>query len=133
MEIIINTRRLFLKIAVTFIFVVITLVINGCWGEQDETNPVAPPPSDCNLTNISFATDIKPHIEADCASCHGGSVTLGGITLITYADIKAAAQNGKIVKSLNGSMAEMASQKGSKLSCYILQIQAWVNNGAPDN
>ncbi len=89
----------------------------------------------CVTTNMSFATNIKPIIDANCLGCHssaGGSS--GGYDFATYAGVKSAVTASKLYESVvqNGSAVSMPP--ASKLNqCNIDQIKSWVDAGALDN
>jgi hypothetical protein len=125
-------RKRYYKTLIVFIFFVMTFGVGSCLWEQDEVPPVAPPPTDCDTSNVKYSTDIKINMDKDCKLCHNSDLFKGGVKLDTYEDTKSCALSGKLVESLNGSMEEYATNK-TKYSCYILKIQAWINKGAPNN
>ncbi len=51
----------------------------------------------CDSSQFKFATDIMPMIQQNCTGCHGGSAPSKGIILTNYSDVKAVADNGKIL------------------------------------
>ncbi|HYX07628.1 MAG TPA: hypothetical protein VE912_12940 [Bacteroidales bacterium] len=90
--------------------------------------------STCDTTNINFSSIIKPIIDNNCKTCHSGSVPSGNVRLENYTQVKAIADNGKLVGVINGSGGLPLMPPGAPLSsCQITSIEKWVTNGAPDN
>lgn len=95
----------------------------------DETN------QGCQITNVSFSAVIKPIIETNCQGCHSGGSPSGGVNLSSYAGIKARADSGQLLGSIDWQAGfPRMPQGGPKLDqCKIDQIAAWIGAGAPDN
>ncbi len=89
----------------------------------------------CQTTNVSFAATIKPIIEVNCQGCHSGGAPSGGIDLSNYAGIKARAESGQLLGSIDWQAGfSRMPQGGAKLDqCKIDQIAAWIAEGAPEN
>ena len=104
----------------------------------DTTNSggnVPPPPAGCDTANMKFAANVQPILQANCYSCHGNGNVNGGVTLDTYAGVKAVADNGKLVGVITHAAGfPPMPQGGTKLSdCNINKIKAWIARGAPEN
>ena len=85
----------------------------------------------CDTTAVSFSNDIMPMIQGNCITgCHvaGGS---GSGIFENYAEIKAKVDNG----SMNNRVVVQRTMPpgGSLTECQILQLQAWILKGAPNN
>jgi hypothetical protein len=108
-------------------------ILTSC--EQDELTPVAPvDPNSCNTTNVSYATYIKPIIDAQCKGCHNSSMSLGGANLESYDNIKASGASGKLVKSIdNGTMYQYLNVDATQRSCDLAKVKAWVTQGMKNN
>ena len=92
----------------------------------------------CNATGSTFSSVVLPIMNQRCNSCHSSNAATssgGGIILDNYASIKAYADNGKLLGSINHSSGYSPMPKGGgKLSsCEIAKVTDWVNNGAPNN
>jgi hypothetical protein len=89
----------------------------------------------CDTVNITFTNVISPIISNSCKGCHSGSTPSGGIILISYNDIKAQVDNGKLWTSINLNTGQpKAMPPGGKLTnCKISQIRIWKDAGAPNN
>ncbi len=111
----------------------IVLVIGCSKSSEDKLDP--PSQSSCDTANMTYNTDIKPILQANCYSCHGSGQAEGGITLDSYNDVKYVANNGILI----GVITQAAGyppmpQGGSKLSdCDINKIKAWINSGGSNN
>ena len=95
----------------------------------DETN------QGCQTTDISFSAVVKPIIEANCQGCHSGGSPSGGINLSSYVGIKARADSGQLLGSIDWQAGfSQMPQGGPKLDqCKIDQIATWVGDGALEN
>ncbi len=85
----------------------------------------------CDTSVVSFATDIMPMIQGNCVSgCHVAGGTGVGI-FENYAEVKAKVDNG----SMNNRVVVVRDMPPANAltDCQILQMQAWILNGAPNN
>lgn len=122
---------------------VIAVIIVSCSkdNEQDlNSNPGGGNPggggsTSCDTVNMQYAASIKPILQNNCYACHGNGLSNGGVTLDTYAGVKAVADNGKLVGVINHAAGfKQMPQGGAKLSqCNIDKIEAWIKRGAPNN
>ena len=89
----------------------------------------------CNTVNVSYSGFIAPLFTTFCNGCHSGGNPSGGILLNSYSGVKAVAQNGRLIGAISWSAGfQRMPQSGNKLSnCSIDKIQAWINDGAPNN
>lgn len=90
--------------------------------------------NECDTTTVTYSKSIAPILTAKCKGCHQGSNPGGGISLVTYTDAFAIAQNGSFYGSViqDGSFSSMP--KGSKLpDCDIAKIRIWIAAGSPNN
>jgi hypothetical protein len=114
------------------------IMVTGCYYDNEEY--LYPQSATCNTDNMSFASDIKPVIDASCIGCHGGAAPSGNISLETYDDVAAAAAiNPGNYGSLYGAVSHAPGnspmpKSADKLpDCTIDQIKAWIDQGAMDN
>lgn len=89
----------------------------------------------CQTTDVSFSAVVKPIIETNCQGCHSGGSPSGGINLSAYAGIKAQADNGRLLGSIDWQEGfSRMPQGGPKLDqCTVDQIAAWISDGAQNN
>jgi hypothetical protein len=90
----------------------------------------------CDMSNVTFSTNILPILNQNCISCHSGTSPSGNLNLDSYASISNAALNGNLLDAINwiGSAVPMPNNAVSQIpQCYIDQIQLWVDEGAPNN
>jgi len=98
-------------------------------GAKNETCP-----DNCDENEFTFAQTIQKIVADNCVSCHSGSSPNGNILLETYADIKLAADNGKLMNSLKAENGSSLMPPSSSLSdCQIQQFQNWISAGALNN
>lgn len=106
-----------------------------------EAGPVAgssdAPSADSAASDVSFAGDVQPLLEANCASCHGDRA-LGGLKVTDYASLAAGGASGPafvagapddslIVQKMNGT--HPAKLAGADLQRLI----DWIAAGGQDN
>jgi hypothetical protein len=66
--------------------------------------------------------------------CHNSSLANGGYNFTTYADLKTAAGNGRLLGSINYLPGFSGMPQGSRLStCQVATIRKWVQSGALNN
>ncbi|HWB98499.1 MAG TPA: c-type cytochrome domain-containing protein, partial [Bryobacteraceae bacterium] len=90
----------------------------------------------------SFAKDIVPIFEANCAGCHAGNVKMGSLDLDTFEGLMKGGNNGVVVvpgKSAESRLYLMVMGKatpamplsGKKLAAGEIElIRKWIDGGA---
>lgn len=89
--------------------------------------------NNCDTLDITFSETVDPIMDRNCKSCHyTGNGT--GVTLVTYNNIKKEVDNGRLLGSIKHENGYSPMPQGGKLDdCSISKIEAWVNNGAPND
>jgi len=92
--------------------------------------------NNCDTTGISYNSHISALLSTYCLSCHAASAAPssgGNIVLDSYAST--SAQADIIQGTINHSAGFSPMPKGgAKLgSCKLLQVDAWINAGKPEN
>lgn len=111
--------------------------VSGCYYDTEEK--LYPQVSSaCDLSNVTFATTVKPILQASCLSCHSNSKAAnsgGGVKLENYADVLISTNNGKLMGTINHTPGYQAMpQGGGKLTdCEISKLQTWIDNGKLNN
>lgn len=122
-----NMKQFFFA-AFSLLFIA-TISQTACFydNEQDLYGAVA-----CDTAAISYATDIRPILDANCISCHapGGEQEIS--PLLTYDDIKRYTDGNNLTDRINGNSSLMPPT-GKMAVCNIAIIEAWINQGALDN
>lgn len=105
------------------------LVVQACKKDKD----LSP---QCDTANVSFSQDILPILENNCFNgCHNGSNPNSGFLLETYNDVKKKVDDGRLlgaVKQEPGFVA-MPLNRAPINACQQSLIEAWINQGAPNN
>ena len=103
------------------------------WIEQGAKNNVCT--EDCDTLNVTYSGTIWPTIQTNCYGCHSGATPSGGILLVDYNSVVAAANSGKLYGAVSHSNGFVPMPKNApKLSdCKIDQIRIWIENGKPNN
>lgn len=112
----------------TVIFCVVFFV--GCYYDNEED--LYPFADNCNTTDVKFRRDIQPIISKSCATsgCHvPGGTGVGNFQV--FGELKSKVDdnsfNNRVFVQRNMPPDEMLS------SCEIQKLQAWVEQGAPNN
>lgn len=80
------------------------------------------------LDTITYNGHIAEITNNYCITCHAGSTPSAGFALETYAQVKAATQNGNILSRINDSNSPMPPSGLISASNRAL-IQEWANDG----
>ena len=117
------------------LIVILALSLSGCY--YDKADVVYPPNAPCDTATIGFAAQIKPILDAKCASCHGASYAAygGGVDLQSYQSILNSVNNGTLLNSVlqNGKASPMPKGGNKVDDCSIKKISIWIRNGSPNN
>lgn len=106
----------------------------ACSWEDSES--YYPDTGNCDTLDVSFAMDIVPVLANNCYGCHSNANAPdfgSGIALEEYADVSSS--SALIVAAINHLEGVPAMPKESdKLDpCTIKLIEAWVQDGSPEN
>ena len=112
------------------------LVFAGCTYSKKEVD--YPTPASCDIANVKYSTTIKPILDASCNRCHSsGSGLGGGYVFDTYAGVKDELDNAgdELLKAIKhiGPVTPMPKDGGKLSDCEIAKIEAWINQGYPNN
>ena len=89
------------------------------------------PTVDCNTEQLTYDTDVKPIVDANCAvpGCHVPGT--GRAVLENYVQVKSIVDNGQFEDRVLTNKTMPPNQALSV--CNLDKLQAWLNNGAPEN
>ncbi len=87
--------------------------------------------------DVSFADDVLPLLEANCASCHGG-MALGGLQTTDYETLMAGGQSGTVIVPGSPDESPIVVQMGEEHPAVLAgdDLQAlidWIAAGAENN
>ncbi|GAA3642563.1 c-type cytochrome [Flavivirga jejuensis] len=116
-----------LKITGIKLLLIISALFFSCEAsvEEDDEQLTNIPENEVCDSNISFVSQIKPIIDNNCISCHGGNQPPN---LSSYSGISNSANNVK-----TQVVSRRMPQGGSLSSTEIELISCWVDNGALNN
>ena len=110
----------------------IILVLPSCTynNEEEYTEDVT-----CDTIHVTF-NDISYIFTGVCASCHyPNNPFVPGIVLNNYDNVKAAVRTNRVlgaIKHLDG-YKPMPFDMPKRSDCEISKIQAWIDQGMPEN
>jgi hypothetical protein len=127
-------RRLNICIKKMFAILVIPFIAYSCSWENEET--LYPEDLICDTLDVSYASDVVPILTSNCYACHSNANAPdfgSGNTFEDYDD--AAASSHLIVGAINHRAGFPAMPRNADMldTCSIDIIEAWVNDGSPDN
>ncbi|MBC7440788.1 MAG: hypothetical protein H7250_12505 [Flavobacterium sp.] len=83
-----------------------------------------------DVTNPTYAKNIKPIVDANCISCHSQSGTGQYPNMETYSDFREACANGKVICRIEGtSCGEVMPQSGRMPQSTVNLIKLWKAQG----
>jgi cytochrome c553 len=114
--------------------ILIVLIMAACTSNSEE-ELYGDEESSCDTTNVSFSNDVFPIIDNNCLACHGTGSPPLGISLTSYSEIKHVASSSRFLGAIKHQQGYTPMpQNAPKLSdCKIATLEAWVNDGMPDN
>jgi len=119
-----------------------TVTIYSCTNKKADPaatpQPSQPDPSSgCDTAQLSFAADIMPVFQQNCAlsGCHNTVTRAGGYAYTDYNGILQPIQSGRLLGAINHQAGYVPMpQNAPKLSdCDIAKITHWIAIGTPDN
>ena len=82
---------------------------------------------------VSYATNVKPIMDANCVSCHGAVPNFGAPnSLNTYQTVRQSIENGDLIQRINRQPSDfmLMPQGGPKLPQNKIDIiQRWIDQG----
>jgi hypothetical protein len=114
-----------------FLMVFAALGAAGCFYDSEEDLY----PSNCEITNVSYANQIVPILSAQCLGCHSTAANLGSVRLEGYDAVKIWVNNGRLIGAVrhDAGFSPMPKNAGKISPCSIAQIESWIQAGAPNN
>lgn len=110
------------------------VLLIACGKDDDDETSGNASEQPCNNEEVTFALRVEPIIANSCRGCHNNAISNGGQRLVTYAQIAEIANNGALMHSVNGTGGfSQMPPNGSLSACDKEALQAWVNDGAPNN
>ena len=108
------------------------VLLQGCTYDKAMLVPLATCP---DTLNVSYASKIRPLLQANCFSCHGNGSSDGNISLDTYDQVKQVAISGRLLGSISHSSGFAPMPQGvDKLNeCTIISVSTWIREGTQNN
>lgn len=116
------------------ILIFFAVILNSCYYDKEEL--LNPGNGTCDTNAVTYSGTVVPLLQSGgCLGCHSGGAPSGNISLTTYANVNAVAQNGKLYGVINHSPGfSPMPQGGNKLNaCNISKIKAWIDAGSINN
>jgi hypothetical protein len=125
-------RKLILAACVFVCSTCLLFSLNGCYYDQGGVLP-----TNCDTTQVTYSITITQILkDYKCRDCHSSPPSNGApFSLVTYADVKAAADSKRLEGAINHANGYAPMPKdGIKMSpCEINQVEKWIADGAQNN
>ncbi|PKP01345.1 MAG: hypothetical protein CVU14_05410 [Bacteroidetes bacterium HGW-Bacteroidetes-9] len=115
-------------------FALLAVMVTSCYYDsEDYLYPQLP--GGCDTTGVTYSGVVSPILASNCNSCHSPASPSGNVITSTYEGLKTAVDNGSFRKAINHEAgASPMPKNGNKLPvCDLNKIDAWLNQGAPQN
>ena len=107
-----------------FLFLVLAGIMSSCTTAEIPLDEVTDPVTE----TVTYVGEVKVIIDNNCTSCHGAVSPQAGLSLVTYLQVRAAAENGNLIPRMNNATAPMPPS--GRLSANIRAIiDSWANDG----
>ena len=113
-----------LKIRKEFLILLLSVFFASCLTNVEEATIEEEEPDAC--ADITFATNVKPIIDANCIQCHGSGGNSPHLTSYSFINASAASVKDAVA-------SRRMPQGGSLTQNEIDAIVCWVENGALNN
>ncbi len=89
---------------------------------------------ECDTLNVTLSADFLPILESICYDCHSQASLRSPYLLEGYDNLKIMVDNGRLQKALHHTGRYPMPKFRDKLpDCDIAKIDAWIDDGAPEN
>ena len=89
---------------------------------------------ECDTINVSYSGDFLTIFESICYKCHSQASLSAPYLLEGYDNIKVMVDNGRLQRALHHTGPYPMPKFEDKLpDCNLAKIDAWINQGAPNN
>lgn len=108
---------------------------SSCTKQNEETLKAQTGGTTCDTIGMKYSTDVLPILQANCYRCHGNGNANGGVALDGYSAMVTQVNNGNLVGAIThaAGYTPMPYDGGKLSDCEIAKIQAWINEGTPNN
>ncbi len=115
------------------ISMIMILMLGGCYYDVEEV--LYPDEGTCFSGTISYSTDIEPIVSGKCYACHSIGSNISTIILEEYDNLKKYADDGSFYGAVSHSVGYSPMPQGGAMlpDCDLEKINAWIQDGAPNN
>jgi mono/diheme cytochrome c family protein len=117
----------------SLIMLICASMFAGCY--YDNKEDLYPAVVSCDTGTVTYSGKVLSIVQSNCYACHGSGNTLGNVNLDGYTNLRAYADNGKLVGVIaheNGFTP--MPQGGNKLDeCDISVVKKWISDGTQNN
>ncbi|MEZ4984737.1 MAG: hypothetical protein R2795_06835 [Saprospiraceae bacterium] len=119
------------KICKSIVFFLV-LAFSGCYYDVEEE---LYPTLDCATDNVTYSGVVASIIQQNCNACHSAAANFGNVTLEGYENLKNYVDNGRLLGAIRhvSGFSPMPQNQPPLVECTIQKIEAWIQDGAPNN
>ena len=108
----------------------ISLIYN--WISQGAENTICT--SGCDMSSVTYSSDIEPIINTYCVGCHAGNSPSGELKLTNYTEVTDAVTNRSLWETIDYQSGFSAMPPNEQMNdCNVDKITHWINIGMPNN
>lgn len=117
-----------------FLTLAVVIYFTACYYDNNEDlyPQIQVQQGSCDTLTITYNTTVKPIFDNYCVGCHGAGASFnfdGYTPLSSY--LTTGSQ--KLIDNINFSGSQPMPPTAKLSSCYIRQIELWINAGYPNN
>ncbi|MEX0981529.1 MAG: hypothetical protein WD577_10120 [Bacteroidales bacterium] len=89
----------------------------------------------CDTTNITWEGTIADILQTNCVVCHGSVTSYNNVRHDSYEAVRVVVDDGRLRGVINhqSGFVPMPYERRQLPFCELLQINIWLDNGAPEN
>lgn len=90
---------------------------------------------DCDTEGVTYSGFVLPLLESRCISCHNSQLPSGNVNLENYENLVTVVENGRFLGAIRHEpgFSNMPQGQAQLSSCQIENIEAWIDQGFPNN
>ncbi|MBK7872661.1 MAG: hypothetical protein IPJ74_19275 [Saprospiraceae bacterium] len=125
----------FKQILISGILIAMIASLSACYYDSEEFLYGVTTQECDTITVVTYSAHVSSILQKNCYACHSQGSNLGNLLLDSYTTARNAANNGSMMGSVNHKAGYSPMPQGApKLSsCDIQSLQAWLDDGTPNN
>ncbi len=125
-------KTISMKKALIFSILGLILSLPSCYYDVEEE---IYPSLECKTEGVTYSGEVLNILKNKCYKCHDAATNSGNITLEGYTNLKKYVDSGQLLGAIKRQpgFSPMPKDEPQLIECNIAKIEAWVEQGAPEN